>query len=79
MKSGVYVLLIQVPYSLATKVGEIGNIEFEEGYYAYVGSGMSGVDKRVGRHLRKEKKIYWHIDYLLLHSRPVDVFVAETR
>ncbi|MEM3402201.1 MAG: GIY-YIG nuclease family protein [Candidatus Hadarchaeales archaeon] len=78
MRSGVYVLLIHVPYSFSTKVGELGNIEFEQGYYAYIGSAMGGLEKRVGRHMKGEKKLHWHIDYLLLHSRPVDVFIAET-
>lgn len=78
MKSGVYVLLIHVPYSMTVRIGELGNIRFQEGYYAYVGSALGGIDRRVGRHMKNEKKLHWHVDYLLLRSRPVDVFSAET-
>lgn len=38
--------------------------KLREGYYIYVGSGMRGMENRVLRHLRKEKKRHWHIDYL---------------
>ena len=38
---------------------------FPRGWYAYVGSAMNGIDKRVQRHLRSHKKMRWHIDFLL--------------
>ncbi|MGQ9656020.1 MAG: GIY-YIG nuclease family protein [Thermodesulfobacteriota bacterium] len=38
---------------------------FPRGWYAYVGSAMNGIDKRVQRHLRSLKKMRWHIDFLL--------------
>ncbi|AIU70756.1 endonuclease [Thermococcus eurythermalis] len=39
--------------------------ELRPGYYVYVGSAMNSLEKRVARHFRKEKKLHWHIDYLL--------------
>ena len=46
-------------------VGALGKIRFSKGTYAYVGSAMNGWRARVDRHLRAEKKVRWHIDYLL--------------
>ncbi|MEM2994991.1 MAG: GIY-YIG nuclease family protein [Candidatus Bathyarchaeia archaeon] len=43
----------------------MGKINFERGVYAYVGSAQKGLDKRVNRHLRRVKRKFWHIDYLL--------------
>jgi sugar fermentation stimulation protein A len=75
---GIYVLVLRLPFSLPIPIGALGKIDFKEGYYAYVGSAMSGVEQRVNRHLRQEKNLHWHIDYLLLRALPCDVIVAET-
>ena len=50
---------------MSFKVGSLGKIEFSKGTYAYVGSAQNGIDKRVARHLKREKRKFWHIDYLL--------------
>ena len=76
---GTYALLVHVPYDLAASVGELGIINFKAGYYAYIGSALGGLEARVGRHLRDEKKVHWHIDYLLTRARAVDVVQAQTR
>jgi Uri superfamily endonuclease len=62
---GIYVLLIHLNRDIAIKVGSLGTREFKEGNYVYVGSAQNGVEQRVARHLRKEKRLFWHIDYLL--------------
>ena len=43
-----------------------GKLTLAAGQYAYVGSahGPGGLRARVGRHLRAEKPLHWHIDYL---------------
>jgi Uri superfamily endonuclease len=78
MERGTYALLIHVPYDLSLSVGELGRVDFRNGYYAYIGSALGGLEARVGRHFREEKKIRWHIDHLLLHARAVDVVVARS-
>jgi len=75
---GTYVLLAQIPYNLALSVGELGKLELKAGYYAYVGSALSGLEARVARHLREEKRLRWHIDHLLTRARLVDVVIAES-
>jgi Uri superfamily endonuclease len=62
---GVYVLVISVNSDIKIDVGALGKIDFEKGVYAYVGSAQNGLEKRIERHLRKAKRKFWHIDYLL--------------
>ncbi len=77
LDGGTYALLVHVPYELALKVGQLGTVEFKRGYYVYVGSALGGLSARVRRHLRDRKKIHWHIDHLLLHTRAMDVVAAR--
>lgn len=76
---GVYVLVISVGKGFRVNVGALGSIFFEKGLYAYVGSAQNGLERRVQRHLRKAKKKFWHIDYLLDDDavRIVKVFCKE--
>jgi len=62
---GVYVLVIQVDEDTDVNVGAMGRLTFKKGLYAYVGSAQNNLEKRVKRHLRKEKRKFWHVDYLL--------------
>jgi Uri superfamily endonuclease len=62
---GIYVLVIQVKNEVALGVGALGTLTFKPGVYAYVGSAQANLEQRVKRHLRKEKRLFWHIDYLL--------------
>jgi Uri superfamily endonuclease len=62
---GIYVLIIQVDKKINVNIGALGKIAFTEGLYAYVGSAQTSMEQRVKRHLRKKKKKFWHIDYLL--------------
>lgn len=58
-------LIIQVTKDTNVTVGALGNFAFKNGLYAYVGSAQNNLELRVKRHLRKEKTLFWHIDYLL--------------
>lgn len=73
---GVYVLEISVGRNISVKVGKLGSVNFDKGLYAYVGSAQNNLEKRVKRHLSKQKKIFWHIDYLLAnkHVKIAEVF-----
>jgi len=62
---GIYVLIIKVSKPISPKVGALGKISFPTGLYAYVGSAQNNLEQRVRRHLRKEKRLFWHVDYLL--------------
>ncbi len=62
---GIYVLIIRIDRNIRADIGALGNLNFEKGLYAYVGSAQNNLEERVRRHLRKEKAKFWHIDYLL--------------
>lgn len=66
---GIYVLLLSIDKDISVNVGALGRVNFEEGMYAYVGSAQNSLEKRITRHLRKDKKRFWHIDYLLASDR----------
>jgi Uri superfamily endonuclease len=74
---GTYILFMRFPFSMPMIIGGLGKIEFKEGYYAYVGSALGGLEHRLSRHLRQEKTLHWHIDYLLLRALIYDVMVIE--
>jgi len=65
---GVYCLLIHLPSDQRIVVGALGRKEFKRGYYVYVGSAMGVVEQRVRRHKSSQKKLRWHVDYLLARS-----------
>jgi Uri superfamily endonuclease len=61
-------MLLKEPRRL--KIGALGELYFNEGYYAYTGSALGGGGfARVGRHKAvasgKNRTKQWHIDYLL--------------
>jgi Uri superfamily endonuclease len=62
---GIYILIIQLSSDAAVQVGALGKLIFKKGLYAYVGSAQNNLEQRVRRHLTKEKRKFWHIDYLL--------------
>ena len=62
---GIYVLIIQINKTIRPKIGALGELTFPAGLYAYVGSAQNNLELRVKRHKRKEKRLFWHIDYLL--------------
>ena len=80
---GSYNLLIKLPEDKVIRVGSLGEIRFDSGFYAYNGSAFgSGGFKRVKRHKEKSREndgCHWHIDYLLtLEDSKVDeVFKME--
>jgi len=75
--NGTYLLIITLPKDTTVMVGKQGLLHFKKGCYAYVGSALNGLDQRIQRHLRADKKIHWHIDYLLPFTEIVDIFYKE--
>lgn len=74
---GSYVLLIVLKKNKEIQIGKLGKIFFKKGYYAYVGSALNNLEKRIQRHFIEDKKIHWHIDYLLKYSEITKVFYKE--
>ena len=60
-----YALFISISTPIKITVGKLGEFAFPAGDYIYYGSAKRALCARVNRHLRVEKKLRWHIDYLL--------------
>ncbi len=76
---GAYLLLVTVAADRDVEVGALGTIRFEHGTYVYVGSAMGGLEQRVVRHLRRDKRMRWHIDRLLDASDRVEALLVPSR
>lgn len=63
-QTGSYALVLRLPSRRKITVGKMGLVEFPRGYYIYFGSALGGLQARVARHLRHEKRLHWHADYL---------------
>lgn len=63
---GTYLLMLSSKSNDTIQIGKLGVLRLQKGFYAYVGSafGPGGIKARVGRHMRDEKTLRWHIDYL---------------
>ena len=77
---GVYVLIVEAPHDLSFNAGGLGEVRLSRGVYVYVGSAIgrrgSPLRRRVARHLSSDKRLKWHIDYLLASSARVTAIVA---
>ncbi len=75
---GSYTLLIRLPEAQTMTLGSLSEVYFPQGYYAYVGSALGGIKARLGRHLNRNKKLHWHIDYLLPKASITDIIIGES-
>ena len=81
---GSYCLCIEVCDSIKIRIGSLGFIDFLKGYYVYVGSALTGLEKRIERHIKISKGehsvTHWHIDYLLRdkNAKIKSVFIKKS-
>ena len=75
---GTYVLVLRLTHHWIVRVGSLGMVRFVRGYYTYVGSARRGMRSRVARHLAREKRKRWHIDWLTTQPGVVPIAVAST-
>ncbi len=79
MTSGVYHLIIHLSSDTIIEIGKLGEYHFQSGYYVYTGSAMRGLEQRIARHQRSNKRLHWHIDYLLKHGQIIEVMTHITK
>ncbi|ASJ11015.1 endonuclease [Thermococcus sp. P6] len=74
---GSYFLVIRLPAE--TEVRTRGRrFRLKAGYYVYVGSAMNSLEKRVARHFRRNKKLHWHIDFLLRKAQLLRAYMIPS-
>ncbi|MBD3189987.1 MAG: DUF123 domain-containing protein [Candidatus Heimdallarchaeota archaeon] len=80
-EKGTYLLFLNNPEDQNITIGSLGIVNFPKSYYVYVGSalGPGGLKKRISRHLRLQKKIFWHIDYLLNRTELVAIATIPSK
>lgn len=61
---GAYMVILRLNRKRVLEVGRLGRLTLEKGYYIYTGSAARGLTKRIARHRRRGKKLFWHIDSL---------------
>ena len=71
---GAYILEFCIERSIGIEVGKLGEVEFEPGWYYYLGSARNGLRGRLMRHVLGEGKQYWHVDYLTRVMAPVRIW-----
>jgi len=78
---GSYHLIIYLSKSRWITIGKLGKFRFPKGYYIYTGSAMNSLSARIDRHLKKKKRLFWHIDFLLKYGKILKVRenVSKTR
>ncbi len=74
---GVYILLMELEKTQKIKPGSMTEAEYKKGMYIYVGRARKGLQARIRRHARKEKKLFWHIDYLLRKAKLREIWTRE--
>jgi Uri superfamily endonuclease len=74
---GTYLLVIEARENQRLSVGKQSATNFSKGIYLYVGRAKRGLQRRIERHLRKEKKNFWHIDYLLQKAKVQEVWIRR--
>jgi len=63
-----YQLHIRLASDCELVIGRLGTFRFPAGHYLYTGSAKRHMETRIRRHLSQEKRLRWHIDYLLACS-----------
>jgi sugar fermentation stimulation protein A len=61
---GSYIVILRLKEDTRLSAGSFAGVLFCKGYYLYAGSAMNSLTKRIERHRRMRKKMFWHIDYL---------------
>ena len=74
VKRGSYILVIDLAKDMRLDIGRLGTLEFPAGLYLYCGSALNGLEARIRRHLRRDKKRHWHIDHLTSVATVVEVW-----
>ena len=65
---GSYLLIIYLEKD-STILTRRKQFDLKKGFYVYVGSAKNGLFSRLNRHFSKNKKLFWHVDFLLAEAK----------
>jgi len=69
---GTYTIVVRCERASYCIFGKLGRASLRKGYYLYTGSalgrGAVSLERRLERHMKPQKRLRWHVDYLT--SRP---------
>jgi sugar fermentation stimulation protein A len=74
---GTYILLAHLDKTQKIKPGKLPEADYKMGIYLYVGRARTGLKARINRHIRRQKKLFWHIDYLLQRAKIVEIWIRK--
>ncbi len=68
--SGAYTFVLYLQSPLPLSIKKFSGAVLDSGLYLYSGSayGPGGIKARLSRHLRRKKKVHWHIDHVTSKS-----------
>ena len=63
---GTYALLLSISRQASMRVGALGNVSLDPGFFVYLGSaqGPGGLRARLRHHCRTTTRPHWHLDYI---------------
>jgi Uri superfamily endonuclease len=63
------------------RVGRLGDMQLQSGFYVYVGSalGSGGVRARLAHHMHHAQHPHWHIDFLRMHTTLEEIWFNYDR
>ncbi len=75
-QAGTYALVLVSAKAALVRVGQLGSLQIQPGFYVYIGSalGPGGLPARLAHHLAPSSRPHWHIDYLRAHVTPEEVW-----
>jgi Uri superfamily endonuclease len=70
-RPGTYALILSCASNACIRIGGLGAMQLQPGYYVYVGSalGAGGLRARIAHHQKLASRPHWHIDYLRARTR----------
>jgi Uri superfamily endonuclease len=78
---GTYALVLASTEAAPIRIGKLGRLQIQPGFYIYVGSahGPGGLRARLAHHLEPTTHPHWHVDYLRANTNPQEVWYAYGR
>lgn len=75
---GTYLLVLKLKKDEKIRPGNLPEVTFRQGIYLYIGRARRGLQGRLRRHLKEEKKLFWHIDYFLQKATVEEAWIKKS-